>query len=294
MALLTSGDEVLIPDNAYGPSKDLARHELARWGITHALLRPDWTPTTLAAAISAGDQAGLARGSRLGDDGVSRPAQRSCAPCASVRRRPCVALDNTWGAGLAFDAFDLGQGQGVDITIHALTKYPSGGGDVLMGSVTTRDEALHLQAEAAAHAHRLGRRRQRRRGSCCVRCRRCRCATRRRTAPAARFGALVQHARPRSPACCTRRCPARPATRTGKSHCRAAAGLFSVDVRRALRAGAGRCLRRCAAAVSHRLLLGRADQPGRAVRRSGDARPANAVPGSAGALLDSASRPSTT
>ena len=30
----------------------------------------------------------------------------------------------------------------VDITIHALTKYPSGGGDVLMGSVTTRDPAL--------------------------------------------------------------------------------------------------------------------------------------------------------
>jgi len=33
----------------------------------------------------------------------------------------------------------------VDISIHALTKYPSGGGDVLMGSVITRDPALHLQ-----------------------------------------------------------------------------------------------------------------------------------------------------
>ncbi len=27
--------------------------------------------------------------------------------------------------------------------MQALTKFPSGGGDVLMGSVTTRDEALH-------------------------------------------------------------------------------------------------------------------------------------------------------
>jgi cystathionine beta-lyase len=54
----------------------------------------------------------------------------------------CV-LDNTWGAGLAFN-FDLdGQGLGVDVSVHALTKYPSGGGDVLMGSVVTRDEALH-------------------------------------------------------------------------------------------------------------------------------------------------------
>jgi cystathionine beta-lyase len=55
-----------------------------------------------------------------------------------------TALDNTWGAGLAFAPFDFnGSGQGVDISVHALTKYPSGGGDVLMGSVVTRDERLH-------------------------------------------------------------------------------------------------------------------------------------------------------
>jgi cystathionine beta-lyase len=55
------------------------------------------------------------------------------------------ALDNTWGAGLAFNAFDLTPGQGelgVDLTIHALTKYPSGGGDVLMGSIITRSDDL--------------------------------------------------------------------------------------------------------------------------------------------------------
>ena len=52
-----------------------------------------------------------------------------------------TALDNTWGAGLAFRPFELG----VDIVMQALTKYPSGGADVLMGSVVTRDEALHLR-----------------------------------------------------------------------------------------------------------------------------------------------------
>jgi cystathionine beta-lyase len=55
------------------------------------------------------------------------------------------ALDNTWGAGLAFNAFDLTPGLGelgVDLTIHALTKYPSGGGDVLMGSIVTRSDEL--------------------------------------------------------------------------------------------------------------------------------------------------------
>jgi cysteine-S-conjugate beta-lyase len=56
------------------------------------------------------------------------------------------ALDNTWGAGLAFNPFDLLPGSGeslaVDVSVHALTKYPSGGGDVLMGGVFTRDPEL--------------------------------------------------------------------------------------------------------------------------------------------------------
>ena len=58
-----------------------------------------------------------------------------------------TALDNTWGAGLAFAPFDLlGDGSlGVDVSAHALTKYPSGGGDVLMGSVMTRSNALHMK-----------------------------------------------------------------------------------------------------------------------------------------------------
>ena len=57
-----------------------------------------------------------------------------------------TALDNTWGAGLAFNAFDFADEHlSVDITVHALTKYPSGGGDILMGSVVTRDQNLHHQ-----------------------------------------------------------------------------------------------------------------------------------------------------
>ncbi len=56
-----------------------------------------------------------------------------------------TALDNTWGAGIAFKAFDLG----VDVSIQALTKYPSGGADVLMGSVVTRDEALYQRIHFA-------------------------------------------------------------------------------------------------------------------------------------------------
>src|SRR5204862_198917 len=62
-----------------------------------------------------------------------------------------VALDDTWGAGLAFDPFDLLEAdppRGVDVSIQALTKYPSGGADLLMGSVTTRDPELHQRLKA--------------------------------------------------------------------------------------------------------------------------------------------------
>src|SRR6185437_16251474 len=49
------------------------------------------------------------------------------------------ALDNTWSAGIFFDAF----AHGVDITMQALTKYIGGHSDVLLGSVTVRDRQLY-------------------------------------------------------------------------------------------------------------------------------------------------------
>jgi len=47
-----------------------------------------------------------------------------------------VVLDNTWAAGVYFDAF----AHGVDVTMQALTKYVGGHSDLLLGSITVRDE----------------------------------------------------------------------------------------------------------------------------------------------------------
>jgi cystathionine beta-lyase len=144
MALLKSGDEVLIPDNAYGPGKELARQELSRWGITHRFYDP-----ADAAALDAmiGPQTRLLWLEAAGSITMEFPDLRGLVRTARARG-VLTALDNTWGAGLAFNAFDLGEGLGVDISAHALTKFPSGGGDVLMGSVTARDHALHLLLKA--------------------------------------------------------------------------------------------------------------------------------------------------
>jgi len=134
-ALLSTGDEVLLPDNVYGPSREFARHELARWGITHRLYDP-MDPASLEAAIGAHTR--LVWIEAPGSVTMEFPDLGGLVGVAR-HRGVNTALDNTWGAGIAFDGFAVG----VDIVMQALTKYPSGGGDVLMGSVTTNDDALH-------------------------------------------------------------------------------------------------------------------------------------------------------
>jgi cystathionine beta-lyase len=140
MALLGQGDEVLIPANAYGPGKDFAVHQLAGWGITHRLYDP-LDASALAAMITPATK--LVWLEATGSVTMEFPDLRGLLAAARARG-VTTALDNTWGAGIAFNGFDLGADQGCDIVMQALTKFPSGGGDVLMGSVTTRDEALHL------------------------------------------------------------------------------------------------------------------------------------------------------
>ena len=145
MALLAAGDEVLIPDNAYNPNKELARHELARAGITHRFYDP-MDANTLAATVTPATR--LVWIEPPGSVTMEFPDVANLVRAARSKGA-VVALDNTWGAGLAFNAFRLeGDGPdtlGVDVSVHALTKYPSGGGDLLMGAVTTRDPALHLK-----------------------------------------------------------------------------------------------------------------------------------------------------
>ena len=142
MAFLQAGDEVLIPDNAYGPNKAFAEGELAGWGVTYQLYDA-MDPADLAAKLSPRTRLVWleAPGSvTLEFPDLPRLVDVVKAYPDAHPKGIVTALDNTWGAGIAFDAFRLG----VDISAHALTKDPSGGADVLMGSVVTNQEALHL------------------------------------------------------------------------------------------------------------------------------------------------------
>ena len=150
LALLGQGDEMLLPDNVYGPNQTLADGELVRWGITHRFYDPmdpadlaaKITPATRLVWLEAAGSITLEFPDLPALTAVIREANAARAANGGSGARPIVsALDNTWGAGIAFNGFELG----ADVVMQALTKYPSGGADVLMGSVVTRDPALHHQ-----------------------------------------------------------------------------------------------------------------------------------------------------
>ena len=226
MALLNSGDHVLLPDNSYGPNKTFTRHELARWGITHGLydamdmgsLATALTPATKLVWLEA-----------PGSVTLEFPDLRGLV--RTVRERApqaVVVLDNTWGAGLAFDAFSLGDGLGVDVTIHALTKYPSGGGDVLMGAVTCRNGALYetLAMTRSRIGHGVG-------------ANDVEAVLRSLPTMALRYAAQDQAARAFANWCSARTefarvlhpaLPDSPGHAHWRSHCRAAAGLVTVEI----------------------------------------------------------------
>ena len=137
---LSHGDEVWVADNIYGPNMEHLRNLEKRYGIDVRVYNPidvsSFQPTGKSKLIWL-EAAGSVTLEFPDLVGLVKKAQT---------HHVLTALDNTWGAGLAFNAFDFSDAHlSVDVTVHALTKYPSGGGDILMGSVVTRERALHHQ-----------------------------------------------------------------------------------------------------------------------------------------------------
>jgi cystathionine beta-lyase len=141
LALLSYGDEVLIPDNAYGPNSELAEWLSNKFGIS-VRYYASGIGSEIAQLIT--EKTKLIWVEVPGS--VSMEMADVPAICKAAKERGVlVAIDNTWSAGLAFQPFD----HGVDISVQALTKYQSGGSDVLMGAVLCRDEDLSLKLQLA-------------------------------------------------------------------------------------------------------------------------------------------------
>ncbi|WP_321841349.1 cystathionine beta-lyase [Paraburkholderia bannensis] len=139
--LLKAGDDVLIPDNVYSPNRDHGDWLARDFGITARYYDP---------MIGAGIEALIRPETKLiwleAPGSVTMEVPDVPAITAVARKHSILtAIDNTWSAGLAFKPFD----HGVDISVQALTKYQSGGSDVLMGATITRDRDLYLKIKLA-------------------------------------------------------------------------------------------------------------------------------------------------
>ncbi|MEN5035336.1 cystathionine beta-lyase [Pseudomonas sp. TWI929] len=136
MACLKPGDHLLMTDSVYDPTRSFCDETLARFGIETTYYDP-----ALGANI-----AGLIRPNTrvvfvespgsLTFDIQDIPAIAEVAHAHNA----IVILDNTWGTPVNFASFK----HGVDISVHAATKYIVGHSDVLMGVIMTT-EALFPQ-----------------------------------------------------------------------------------------------------------------------------------------------------
>jgi len=139
LSLLKPGDNLLVPDNIYGPTRHFCDGFLQQFGVATRYYDP------LIGAGIAELISGETRAIMLESPGsLTMEVQDVPAICAVARDRGIPTLiDNTWATPLLFPAIDAG----VDISILAATKYVGGHADVMLGAVTA----------TAAHFDRIQR-----------------------------------------------------------------------------------------------------------------------------------------
>jgi cysteine-S-conjugate beta-lyase len=135
LAFLKSGDHILIPESVYTPNRKLAYHVLRRFGVEPSFYPPE---------VAGGIKDLFCENTRLvwceSPGSITMEVQDVPAIAQAAHERGVlVAFDNTWAAGVYFDAF----AHGIDITMQALTKYVGGHSDLLLGSVTVKDKGLY-------------------------------------------------------------------------------------------------------------------------------------------------------
>jgi cystathionine beta-lyase len=128
LAFCTTGTHALVPVTAYGPNRELAVGLLKRLGISVEAYDP---------LIGAGIANLIRENTKLiwveSPGSVTMEIQDVPAIVAAAHgRKVPVALDNTYAAGVLFDAF----AHGVDVSMQALTKYVGGHSDLLLGTVS--------------------------------------------------------------------------------------------------------------------------------------------------------------
>ena len=132
LAILGPGDELLMVDSAYEPTRSLCNGLLKRFGVTTRYYDP------LVGAGIADLIGDATRAIFMESPGsLTFEVQDVPAICAAAKARGVVTLlDNTWATPLLFPAM----AHGIDLSILACTKYIVGHSDAMLGSVTATPE----------------------------------------------------------------------------------------------------------------------------------------------------------
>ena len=135
LAVLKAGDEVLVTDAVYKPTRRFCDRVLRRYGVTTRYYPPDSSAETIVSLCGAATRLiVLESPGSLTFDMQDVPGVATLARSRGV----LTLMDNTWAAGLYFKPLD----HGVDLSVQALTKYVGGHSDVFMGSAAAREPAL--------------------------------------------------------------------------------------------------------------------------------------------------------
>src|SRR5947207_7851496 len=142
LAVIRTGDEVLVTDSAYKPTRRFCDNVLTRLGVGVRYYPPRATAEELMAM--AGPATRLIVLESPGS--LTFEMQDVPAIATAARARGVLTLmDNTWAAGLYFKPL----AHGVSLSLQALTKYVGGHSDVFMGSAAANDPDL---TDALDHA----------------------------------------------------------------------------------------------------------------------------------------------
>jgi cystathionine beta-lyase len=140
LAVLKSGDHLLVCDNVYRPSRNFCNGLLARYGVEITYFDP-LVGAGIAELFRSNTKAVLVEAP--GSQSFEMPDIPAIASIAHARGA-IVIDDNTWATPLFHRSLD----QGVDISIQAATKYIGGHSDIMFGTISANAKTWPTVAES--------------------------------------------------------------------------------------------------------------------------------------------------
>ena len=133
-AFVEAGDHILVTDSAYFPTRNFCNRVLAKYGVETTYYDP---------LVGAGIAGLIRENTRVvyteAPGSLTFEMQDIPAIAAAAHAAGAIVMnDNTWGTPLYFKSFE----KGIDISVHAATKYIVGHSDAMLGVIVTTEEAF--------------------------------------------------------------------------------------------------------------------------------------------------------